>query len=93
MAVTGDFAVRTISYILDMVYSVICFILGGTLFTLCGISMLVSAAAALCGILDCKRLTGLIEDFSTAMGLLLGMIGSMCALSMIGAVCFMKGAL
>lgn len=49
MAVTGDFAVRTISYILDMVYSVICFILGGTLFTLCGISMLVSAAAALCG--------------------------------------------
>lgn len=49
MAVTGDFAVRTISYILDMVYSVICFILGGTLFTLCGIVMLVSAAAALCG--------------------------------------------
>ena len=49
MAVTGDSAVRTISYILDMVYSVICFILGGTLFTLCGIVMLVSAAAALCG--------------------------------------------
>lgn len=55
--------------------------------------LVLKAAAALCGILDCKRLTGLIEDFSTAMGLLLGMIGSMCALSMIGAVCFMKGAL
>ena len=49
MAVTGDLAVRTVSYILDLVYSVICFVLGGNLFTLCGIAMLISAAAALCG--------------------------------------------
>ena len=34
-----------------------------------------------------------IEDFSTAMGLLLGMIGAMCALSIVGTVCFLKGAL
>lgn len=48
MAVTGEFVVRTVSYILNLVYSVICFILGGALFTLCGFMMLISAAAALC---------------------------------------------
>ena len=49
MAVSGDFAVRTISYVLDLVYAVICFAAGGTLFTLCGALMLVAAAAALIG--------------------------------------------
>lgn len=48
--------------------------------------------AALCGILGSKRLTQLTEDFSAAMGLLLGMIGTMCALNMIAAVSFLKGA-
>lgn len=48
--------------------------------------------AALCGMVGSKRLSELTEDFSTAMGLLLGMIGTMCALNMIGTVCFLKGA-
>lgn len=55
--------------------------------------LVMKATSALCGILGNKRLTELIEDFSTAMGLLLGMIGAMCALSIVGTVCFLKGAL
>ncbi len=55
--------------------------------------LVMKATAAVCNVVGCKRLTELIEDFSTAMGLLLGMIGSMCALSIIGTVCFLKGVL
>ena len=49
MAVSGDFVVRTISYVLDLIYAVICFVVGGELCTLCGALMLVAAAAALIG--------------------------------------------
>ena len=49
MAVSGDFVIRTISYVLDLVYSVICFVIGGALFTVCGVLMLIAAAAALVG--------------------------------------------
>lgn len=55
--------------------------------------LVMKATAAVCGVVGCKRLTELIEDFSSAMGLLLGMIGSMCALSIIGTMCFLKGVL
>ena len=48
MAVPGDSVIATVSYILNLVYAVICFILGG-IFTACGIAMLLSALAALCG--------------------------------------------
>ena len=55
--------------------------------------LVLKATAVICDVIGCKRLTELVEDFSSAMGLLLGMIGSMCALSIIGTVCFLKGAL
>ena len=48
-AVSGDPVVGTVNYILDIVYSVICFIIGGTLFLTCGALMLAAALAALCG--------------------------------------------
>lgn len=48
MAVPGDNVIATVSYILDLVYAVICFVLGG-IFTPCGIAMLIAALAALCG--------------------------------------------
>ena len=54
--------------------------------------LLMKGIASLCGMVGSKRLSQLTEDFSTAMGLLLGMIGTMCALSIIGTVCFLKGA-
>lgn len=49
------------------------------------------ATAAVCGIFGSKGMTALIEDFSTAMGLLLAMTGATCLLLLISTVCFMKG--
>lgn len=53
--------------------------------------LVLKGTAAVCAVAGNKRLTALVEDFTTAMGLLLAMTGSMCALSMIGTVCFLKG--
>lgn len=53
--------------------------------------MLLKATASVCGIFGSKRMMGLIEDFSAAMGLLLAMTGSVCLLLLISAVCFLKG--
>lgn len=47
--------------------------------------------AAVCGIFGTKRMTDLIGDFSTAMGLLLAMTGASCLLLLISTVCFLKG--
>lgn len=57
-----------------------------------GIHYLVwKATAALCSIFGSKATTGLIDDFSAAMGLLLAMTGTVCILLLISCVCFMKG--
>lgn len=47
--------------------------------------------AALCGLFGNKSMTALIEDFSTAMGFLLAMTGSVCLLLLISTICFLKG--
>lgn len=49
MAVSGDSIICTVSYVLNLVYAVICFIIGGNPLVLCGVVMLVSSAAALIG--------------------------------------------
>lgn len=54
--------------------------------------LILKGTAALCSLTGCKRMTKLVEDFSAAMGILLGLTGVMCALCVIGTVCFMKGA-
>lgn len=57
-----------------------------------GIHYLVwKATAALCGIFGSKASIGLIEDFGTAMGLLLAMTGAVCLMLLISCVCFLKG--
>lgn len=48
--------------------------------------------AALCGLFGTKSMSGLVEDFSSAMGFLLAMTGSTCLLLLISTVCFLKGA-
>lgn len=53
--------------------------------------LILKATAAACGIFGSKRMMGLIEDFSTAMGLLLAMTGAACLLLLISTVCFLKG--
>ena len=47
--------------------------------------------AALCGILGLKAQTGIIEDFSQSMNLILAATGSVCLLLLISTVVFMKG--
>ena len=44
-----------------------------------------------CSAFDSKGSNELIENFSTAMGFLLAVTGSVCLLLIVGAVCFMKG--
>lgn len=49
------------------------------------------ATAMLCSLFDNKRLSGLIEDVSSSMGLLLALTGTQCLLLLVSMVCFLKG--
>lgn len=53
--------------------------------------LMMKTAAALCSVLSEGSIPALAEDVSSAMGLLLGMTGSVCLLLLISTVCFMKG--
>lgn len=53
--------------------------------------LLLKATAAIAGVLGTKRMAGLVGDFSTAMGFVLAMTGSVCLLLLISTVCFLKG--
>lgn len=53
--------------------------------------LLLKATGAVCAVFGGKQTTDLIGDFSSAMGLLLGMTGAVCLMLMISTVCFMKG--
>lgn len=53
--------------------------------------LLLKVTGGLCSVFGSKQTTELIGNFSTGMGLLLGMTGSECLMLMISTVCFMKG--
>lgn len=53
--------------------------------------LMLKLTAALCSSFDVKRPAELIESFSGAMGLLMGMTATMCMLLLVSIVCFMKG--
>ncbi len=53
--------------------------------------ILLKLTAAICGVFGVKEASALVEDFSGAMGLLLGMTATVCFLLLISIVCFMKG--
>lgn len=53
--------------------------------------LLLKLTAAVCGLISHKTIADLVEDFSGAMGLLLGMTGAVCAMFLISVVCFLKG--
>lgn len=53
--------------------------------------LLLKATAAVCGVFGSKEASVLINDFSTAMGMLLAMTGAVCLMLLISTVCFMKG--
>ena len=57
-----------------------------------GIQYLVlKAVAAVCAIIEGDNIAQLLDDVSTAMGLLLAMTGAVCVLLLISTICFMKG--
>ena len=53
--------------------------------------LLLKATASVCAIFSDKQCTSLIEDFSSAMGLLLAMTGAICLILLISLVCFLRG--
>jgi stage III sporulation protein AE len=52
--------------------------------------LIFKGTAAVCDVFGSKRITGVIQDFSTAMGLVLAMTGAVCLLLLISTVCFLK---
>ena len=53
--------------------------------------LVLKITAAVATLFGPKQLAALIDDFSTAMGLLLAMTGSACLLQLISTACFLKG--
>ncbi len=53
--------------------------------------LLLKICVALCAVFGSKNITGLVEDITSAMGMVLAMTGSVCLLLLISTICFMKG--
>ncbi len=53
--------------------------------------LLLKLTSAVAAVFAPKQIAGLLEDFSVAMGLVLGMTGSVCIIQLISVVCFLKG--
>lgn len=53
--------------------------------------LILKATGAVCSIFGSKQTTELIQDFSSALGLLLAMTGTVSLMLMISMICFMKG--
>ena len=53
--------------------------------------LLLKLTAGLCQVFEVKKVSGVIQDFSAAMGFLLAMTGTACILLLVSTVCFMKG--
>lgn len=53
--------------------------------------LLMKATVCVCGIFSAKGIGKIMEDFTSVMGILLAMTGTVCLLLMISIVCFMKG--
>ena len=53
--------------------------------------LLLKAASVICSLFASKNVAALVEDFSTAMGLMLAMVAAGCVMVLISTVCFLKG--
>lgn len=53
--------------------------------------ILLKVTSGICEMFAAKQISGLIKDFSSAMGLVLAMTGSVCLMFLISTICFMKG--
>jgi len=53
--------------------------------------LVLKVSGAICCIFTNKNISALIDDYSTAMGLLLAMVAAGCLLVLISTICFLKG--
>ena len=53
--------------------------------------ILLALTNAVCDVFSNDRSSKLIEDFTSAMGMLLGMTGTVCVFLLVSIVCFLKG--
>jgi len=53
--------------------------------------LLLKLTAGICEMFGPKAMAGLVKEFSTSMGLILAMTGTVCLVFMISIICFMKG--
>ena len=53
--------------------------------------LLLKLTASVCDIFETKQVSELLKSFTSAMGLLLAMVGSVCVMLLISGVCFLKG--
>lgn len=53
--------------------------------------LLLKVTAAVSGVFAPPNVSNLLEDFSSCMGLVLAMVGSVCLMQLISVVCFLKG--
>lgn len=60
-------------------------------FTIGAYYLLLKLTAAVSGIFAPKTVSALLEDFTGAMGMILGMVGSACLIQLVSVVCFLKG--
>ena len=53
--------------------------------------LMLKITGGICETFACKRMVGLIKDFSSVMGLVVAMTGTVCLVFVISTICFMKG--
>lgn len=53
--------------------------------------LILKLTSSVCGIFGSKRITELVGDFTTIMGFILAMTGTVCLLILISTVCFLRG--
>ncbi len=53
--------------------------------------LMLKLTGTFCAVFGAKRISGVTEDFASAMGLLLGMSGSISLLLLVSTVCFLRG--
>lgn len=53
--------------------------------------LILKVTAAVCAVFGSSRVTGMVESFTGALGILLGMTASACTMVLVSTVCFMKG--
>ena len=53
--------------------------------------IMLKMTAGVCEMFGSKKMSGLMKDFSSAMGLILAMTGTVCLIFLISTICFMKG--